>query len=367
MICRRLVLQRFLPLMMLFAWLPEVAADLLELSAAEQHMLGIEVREVTPATGENAGEFTLRVGFSPDGEWAIKTPLPGVLHRVWIRVGDRVKAGDPLMTVRSSEIVSLQRDYLKAAAELSMQESAWARDEKLSDAGSISSRRWQETRYVYEMAKAEFAGLKAQLILAGFAEEDLGRLAREKVISPDITIRAPSEAIVLERPAMLGDRLEGTELLAKLGEPDRLVLIGMLSNQAASHLEEGMSLIMQETKNKAVIVFISSVIDPDTQTVQVRAEPLEDAFLIPGQLTRWGVQSDSDLLLVPSSAVVKLDGLDVAYVQRESGFETRRVEVRGTGSGAWIVLSGLAPGERVAVAGTAVLKGMSVGMGGGDG
>jgi len=54
-------------------------------------------------------------------------------------------------------------------------------------------------------------------------------------------------------------------------------------------------------------------------------------------------------------------------VQLANGFEPRTVEVRSTGSGAWIVMDGLAEGETVAVSGTAVLKGMSVGMGGGDG
>jgi cobalt-zinc-cadmium efflux system membrane fusion protein len=100
--------------------------------------------------------------------------------------------------------------------------------------------------------------------------------------------------------------------------------------------------------------------------VQVRAEPLGFAGLIPGQLTRWSVQSSSNLLTVPSSAIVKLDGHDVAYVQIAGGFEPRAVDVRSTGGGDWIVLGGLNPGDQVAIRGTAVLKGMSVGMGGGD-
>jgi hypothetical protein len=72
------------------------------------------------------------------------------------------------------------------------------------------------------------------------------------------------------------------------------------------------------------------------------------------------------LLTVPSSAVVKLDGKDVVYLSVPSGFEVRDVRVKSTGSGAWIVLDGLVTGDRVAVAGTAVLKGMSMGIGGGD-
>jgi len=353
-------------LLTLFVWVTPVAAQQLDMSEAEQNLLGIEVQVVASATAGSMGELTLRVGFSPDGEWAIKTPFPGILHRAWVRVGDRVQAGDALMTVRSAEVVSLQQDYLKARAELSLREAAWSRDKKLNEAGSVSNRRWQETRFAYDMAQAEFAGLRAQLLLAGFSDEDLKLLSQKMDISPDIVMRAPANAIVLERPAMLGDHLDGSELLARLGESDKLILEGMLSSSAAAHLDEGMSITMQGSDHRAVLVLVSNVIDPNTQTVRVRAEPMGISGLVPGQLTRWSVQSGSDVLTVPSSAVVKLDGVDVAYVKVAAGFEPRPVDVRSTGSGDWIVLGGLNPEDRVAISGTAVLKGMSVGMGGGD-
>lgn len=342
-------------------------AQVLEVSQDEQQLLGIEVQPAAPAGSASAGELTLRVGFSPDGEWAIKTPLPGLLYHAWVQVGDEVMAGDPLMTVRSPEAVTLQRDYLKARADLTLQEAAWARDKLLSDAGSVSNRRRQETLYAYETAKAEFAGLRGELMLAGFSDQDLDRISREADISPDVTLRSPVDAVVLERPAMLGDRLEGAELLARLGERDKLVLEGTVSSQVASNLEKDMWIELQGTENRAVITFVSRVIDPRSQTVQLRAQPLDLAGLAPGQLTRWNILCAEDWLTVPSSAIVKLDGMDVAYVQVPQGFETRIVTVRSTGSDAWIVLDGLQAGERVAVSGTAVLKGMSVGMGGGDG
>jgi cobalt-zinc-cadmium efflux system membrane fusion protein len=231
----------------------------------------------------------------------------------------------------------------------------------------VSDRRWQETRFAYETAKAEYAGLRAQLQLAGFSVQDLQRLSEESEISPEITLRAPADAIVLERPAMLGDHLEGTELLARLGEPDKLILEGTLSNSAAAHLREGMRMGLQGGENIAVLVLVSPVIDPQTQTVRVRAEPLDVSGLVPGQLTRWSVLSEGGLMTLPSSAIVKLEGVDVVYVRVAEGFEPRAVDVRSSAGGSWIVLKGLSSGERVAVSGTAVLKGMSVGMGGGDG
>ena len=341
-------------------------ADVLTISEEEQRLLGIEVQAVAAAASTRTGELTLQVGFSTDGEWVIKSPYPGILYRTHVQAGDRVSAGDPLLTVRSGDIVTVQRDFLKAEADWKLQQAAWQRDRKLRDSGSVSSRRWQETQFAYDMAKAEYAGLRAQLQFAGYDEKDIDRLSRDMNVTPDIVLRAPADALVLERPAMLGDHLEGTELLARLGDPARLLLTGRISRSVAEHLAEGDVIAQQGGTARAIVVLVAQVIDPATQTVHVRAEPTDSTGLAPGQLTRWYVQSGSPVLTVPSSAIVKLEGRDVVYVQTAGGFEEREIDVRNTGGGAWVVLDGLSDGERVAVSGTAALKGMSVGMGGGD-
>lgn len=341
-------------------------AEILPVSEEEQTLLGIDVRTVTAVDQGGAGEITMRVSFAVDGEWVIKTPLSGVLQRVFVQQGDNVKTGDALVVVRSAEMVALQRDFLKAHAELNLQDSVYLRDKKLSDAGSISDRRWQETRFKHDTARAEYAGLRGQLMLAGLSGADLKQLANKMEISPDIILRSPADAVVLSRPAMLGDQLNGSELLVSLGETGRLMLTGNLSRSAAANLLVGSQIELKGSSTRAELVFVSSVIDPQSQTVTVRAKPSGDAVLKPGQLTSWDVLSDGLVITVPSSAVVKLDGKDVVYLSVSAGFEVRNVDVKSTGSGSWIVLDGLESGDRIAVAGTAVLKGMSMGIGGGD-
>jgi len=350
----------------LFVPVLAAASQILPVSEQEQNLLGIDVQTVTAADQADAGEITLRVAFAPDGEWAIKTPLAGVLQRVFVQQGDSVKIGDPLVVVRSADMVALQRDYLKAQAEVNLQESKWKRDQQLGEAGSISERRWQETRFNHDTAQAEFAGLRGQLMLAGFSADDLKRLTGKMEIGPDMVLRAPVDAVVLARPAMLGDQLNGSELLVKLGEMNKLVLEGNLSRSAAASLTVGRQIALQGSGALAEIVFVASVIDPQTQTIHVRAQTRGASSLQPGQLTRWNLLSEGLLLTVPSSAVVKLEGRDVVYLSVTSGFEERDVGVKSTGSGSWVVLHGLVAGDRVAVAGTAALKAMSMGLGGGD-
>ena len=115
-----------------------IDAATLAVSEEEHELLGIVVEPVTSLSGAGTGTLSMWVAFSPDGEWAIKTPLPGILNRVFVQEGDRVQAGDPLLIVRSPLFVDLQRDFLKARAEVQLAKSAWTRDRKLNDAGSIS-------------------------------------------------------------------------------------------------------------------------------------------------------------------------------------------------------------------------------------
>jgi len=348
------------------ALLRTASAAPLGVSEEERQLLGIGVETVARLENAGTGSLALRVAFSPDAEWVIKAPFPGILHRALVQQGDRVSAGDPLVVIRSPDFVALQRDYLKARAELAMAEAAWKRDLQLSEAGSISARRLQETRYRYDSARADLAGLEGQLSMAGYDAAALKKLAADAVISPDLVLYAPVNSVVLDRPVPLGTKLDGSEPLVSLGETDRLVLNGVLSKTAAESLQEGARIRSADGRTQAVIVFVSSVLDPESQTVTIRAVPDSCANLSAGQLMEWQILSGERVLMVPSSAVVRLADEDVVYVEVADGFEARPVTVRSTTGGAWIVLEGLSEGDRVATSGTAALKGMSLGMGGGD-
>ncbi|MEE4218581.1 MAG: hypothetical protein V2I48_13285 [Xanthomonadales bacterium] len=89
-------------LLLVTAWVSPLSAQTLSISAEEQSLLGIEIQQISSAASGHTGEITLRTVFAPDAEWAIKTPYSGILYRSFVQVGDRVAAGDPLMTVRSA-------------------------------------------------------------------------------------------------------------------------------------------------------------------------------------------------------------------------------------------------------------------------
>ena len=102
-------------LMVLAAWSLRAESEMLAISDAEMDLLEIEVQQVATASAGGADEFTLRAVFSPDGEWAIKTPLPGILHRAFIQVGDRVAAHDHQGIARSHPVADLDEGPVQHA------------------------------------------------------------------------------------------------------------------------------------------------------------------------------------------------------------------------------------------------------------
>lgn len=341
-------------------------ADLLPLSAEEQERLGVETARVQALTTEGTGVLSMRVAFAPDAEWVLKAQLGGVLERVLVQQGETVTSGQPLLQISSTRFVDLQRDYLRARADRQLAADTLARDQQLYEAGSISARRWQDARFEDQATAAALAALQGQLLLAGLDRQQINQLSSRDSLSPELLLRAPADAVVLERPVSPGAVLDGSEVLMRLGDPEQLVLNAQLSATDLPWLVPGARLRQAGGAAEAVVDLVSAVLDPHTQTLAVRALPLSAAGLRPGQLSAWELLPDQAVLVLPARALVRLLDQDVVYVAVPGGFEARAVTARGAANGAWVISSGLREGEAVVVKGTALLKGMSLGLGGGE-
>jgi cobalt-zinc-cadmium efflux system membrane fusion protein len=342
-------------------------AEVLPVSTEQQALLGIATAEVSAQGTQATATLSMRAAFAPDAEWVLKARLGGVLQKVLVQQGETVVAGQPLLQISSARFVELQRDYLRARAQSQLAADTLARDQRLYEAGSISARRWQDTRFQGRAAAAELVALQGQLQLAGLDQQQISQLSEQGQLSPELLLRAPALSVVLERPVSPGAVLDGSELLMRLGDPGELILSAQLAANAVPWLAAGARLRQADGSAEAVVDFVSAVLDPHTQTLTVRAVPVSPAGLRPGQLSAWELLPDQAMLVVPARAVVRLDDQDVVYVAVPGGFEARAVSARGAANGAWVISSGLREGEQVAVQGTALLKGISLGLGSGEG
>ncbi|QJR36652.1 efflux RND transporter periplasmic adaptor subunit [Gemmatimonas groenlandica] len=159
----------------------------------------------------------------------IAAPTAGVLSAMHVRVGDAVKAGDPLFTLdqRSShaEVATRSAALAVARAELvELQESASKatldeqRVSTIDDPRAVSDEERTSRRSALRMAQAQVATASAK-VLARAAELEAALVSQNERV-----VRAPMNGTVLNVSARPGEAVGGTGSSApvRLGRVDRL-------------------------------------------------------------------------------------------------------------------------------------------------
>ncbi len=134
---------------------------------------------------------------------AVGTPLPGVVSRVWVTVGQAVKAGDPLFTLDTRQLLadqSVSRRSLEVAksnvrvarASLADLERMLEFVEGLSDKRAVSAEEATHRRLAVETARARLGEAQAE---ASRVEAQVRSVGMEIERS---TVRAPIDGEVLQ-------------------------------------------------------------------------------------------------------------------------------------------------------------------------
>jgi cobalt-zinc-cadmium efflux system membrane fusion protein len=110
---------------------------------------------------------------------------------------------------------------------------------------------------------------------------------------------------------------------------------------------------------RAQIIFVSPLLDKDTRSARVVA-----LLANPAHAWRPGAFVTAEMLLapqtagivIPKSAIQTIKGQRLVFVRVDEGFQARKISTGREDDRAIEILSGLAAGEKIAVANTFVLK-----------
>ena len=110
---------------------------------------------------------------------------------------------------------------------------------------------------------------------------------------------------------------------------------------------------------KGKIIFVSPILNAETRSARVIAAlPNQDFSWRPGTFVAAEIQVGQDAVkvLVPRDALQTMGGEKVAFVRTPEGFERRDVKTGKADDASVEIVSGLAPGDEIAVGNTFLLK-----------
>jgi cobalt-zinc-cadmium efflux system membrane fusion protein len=283
--------------------------------------------------------------------------LPGRVATVSVRPGDRVKRGDRLVEIVTSELASLHEEQRSAALAVRTRELALERARQLAEARLGTA----QDVVVAEAELAE-ARLRAQA-----SQARLGGLSLAKVSSTSYWIVASADGDVVQVDAKPGlmvgpDRERPLLTVAQL---DRLWVLADVSLRDAASLAAGDPASLSLAGSgvpacTAIVDSVASIVDGDRQTVPVRiAVGNEARVLRPNTFVDvvFNPQSNTRTLQVPTAALVTDGAATSVFVQAGDGssFERRSVKLGRQSASVVEILEGVKRGERVVTRGALLL------------
>ncbi len=262
------------------------------------------------------------------------------------RLGERVSAGQALVTLSSVEMAAAQGELLVAAKE-------WQRV-RILGRKVVSGKRYLQARITYQQAKGRLLayGLSANQVKQLIASNDISRADGR------FTLLSPQNGTLIRDDFIVGQRVEPGALLFELTDESTLWVEARVKPEFIARVTIGAAARVLADKRwiAARVIQIHHALDEGTRTLAVRlAIPNPDDRLHPGQFVEVRIQTDdreATALTLPLDAVVRgADGDWQVFIEEKTGeFVPREVEIVRQLPGR-VVIDGLKPGVRVVVQG----------------
>ncbi|KAF2992627.1 Nickel and cobalt resistance protein CnrB [Methylocystis sp. MJC1] len=338
---------------------PPVRDILLSLSEEQIRAAGIETQPVEAETG--AGEIVVPgvVAVPPQQLRVVAAPAAGLVETLLVAPDEDVKEGDPIATLRSSELVEAQRAFLHAVSDADLANEKLRRDEQLFKERIIAERRLIITRAEAVQARGTLEERGQILTLSGMSEADVAQLRKDRKLASALLVRAPISGTILQRHGTTGERVQASAPLVTIArlDPIWVNLQAPLSRVAA--LENVDRVYLPSVDLVGRLIRIGHTVDQATQSVTAVAEfrPGKSS-LRPGQALQAILRvkgAGASQWRVPADAVASHLNHSWVFVRSSQGFRAMPVTLVSETPQFASVQGELAVGQRVAVHGLLTL------------
>jgi membrane fusion protein, heavy metal efflux system len=334
----------------------------------------VQIRDAGITLGEAKGgmlkrHFLAPGSFIPDADHIARVSVRvlATVAELNKRLGDSVEKGEIVAAIESRELADAKGEYLAARVTNDLRQTLYARQKVLVETRSVSENEFLRTQLAAAEAQIKLDSTRQKLFALGLSETEIAELPSQ----PPETLRkqflrAPMSGRISERRVDLGG------LIGREGQESELFVIVNLDNiwvdlavspEDIGAVREGVPVSIRaigiEGETTAKIIFVSPLLDRETRNARVIASlPNADHRWKPGTFVTAEIPlgDAAAKVVVPRNALQTVKGTATLFVRDTNGFEARPVRTGREDDDDVEIVSGLAPGETIAVANTFTLK-----------
>lgn len=299
----------------------------------------------------------------------------GIVRQVNAQLGDKVRSGQALAVIFSTELAAAQGDYLKMVAEFEEHHQHHRRATELVEIGAMSREELEQATSNYKAAEANVETARQRLLLLGLTAPEVAALKSPAQIRSLIPVAAPASGTVLNRAVNPGEVVDKGKELFRVADLSTVWVVGQVYETDFARVRVGTPAAITTPAYtgrtfRGRVAYIDPRVDPTTRTAQVRVEVAN-----PGETLRLGMFVDvsygsatpaavggQPAVVVPAAAVQMIGAKQVVFVAtaQPGVFIQRDVIARPETNGMVPIYNGVKAGERVATEGSFLLRAESL-------
>ncbi|NWF59071.1 MAG: efflux RND transporter periplasmic adaptor subunit [Fischerella sp.] len=381
------------------------------LSSANQPPVGanaqpppVSVKVAAVQTGQIEDSQELIGSLESRRSVTLQPRVQGQVTRIFVKEGETVKTGDPIIQVDPREqqaavsgvnaaaeaarsqlenaratLRSLEADRQSFLADVKLNQQEYDRYTNLANEGAVS--RQTREQYANRLATARAAynanesKIKAQQAAVAQAQKSLQQALantnQQKVQLQYYRITAPFAGTVGNIPAKVGDFVNTSTQLATVTQNRPLLVNISVPVERASQLRQGMLVELMDAQNLTIgtsrVTFISPKASNQDRLILIKAlfNNEKNQLQADGYVKARVIFSQRSGAIIPTTAVARVAGQNFVYVEQmqqspqgkpQLVAKQKRVKLGNIKGNDYQVLEGLQPGEKIIVSGLLNLK-----------
>lgn len=300
------------------------------------------------------------IDFNQDMAVQVFSPYQGRIGSMMVRAGEDVTRGQVLYTVQIPDLASAASMLISTTGTLKVANQTLHRAQGLYETQSIALKELQQNTADQQAADANYRAARKTLSLFGLTNKDIEDIEAQRKVDTEMQVRSPFAGRITARAGAVGQLVQPGSGTAPLMLAN-LQTLWMVANVPESELASYSLGQLVSVKVPAYpgmtftgkISYISDTADAATHRITVRAEvPNNKHLLKPQMLANFNITLGLPVnsIAVPANALAREgDGSMSVWVTQEGNrFKRRKVQTGMVQNGMVQVLSGLAPGEKIA-------------------
>ena len=342
----------------------EVKAGTISMNARIQKENGVFVAVAKRQSFAEIITATGKVEANADRIAHISPRISGQIVSVSASLGDRVTAGQTLVTLKSLEMAEAGNRSRLSKTKLALAQANMRRIRTLVEKKIVARKELLQAETDYKLAETELQNDQERLSLYGVAGSTLRGSSSKKTT---LMVPAPISGTITEKHAIIGELSDPSKSLFTVVDLSSIWIVVDIYEKDLAKVHKGQAATVTvdaypDVKMTGRVTYLADVLDATTRTLKARVEVANpDRKLKPEMFARIELTPPANsviTLVVPEDALQEIDGKKVLFVtdEKQENFRPEAVETGRSSGGMVEIVSGIKEGNRYAVKGSFILK-----------